>query len=282
MKKIIIVFFAFFLLGCSNSLTLKETYFPNGKLETSFYEDSEGRIQGVFSTYFKNGNLSSTNNFIDGIANGVFKEYYENGEIKLISKIKNNKLNGKTITFYKSGKIESKLFFLNHKKTLCTFFYSNGKIERQASWRQNENVKDLPNCEVYFDKKGKILNDPYNFRKSKYAIVKYGKNEKSLRVKLFGFINDSVVINYKKSYKKDDKSYIRQIKVLSPKIEELVFDIRESDYYNGKINLLIESYYFAPVSEEFPDVKILPVLSEMCIQLDKREKPKKYNLDPIW
>ena len=48
------------------------------KLKTEYFQ-LNGKINGIYKSYYKNGQLYSEVNYIDNKINGIYKEYYENG-----------------------------------------------------------------------------------------------------------------------------------------------------------------------------------------------------------
>ena len=263
------------LTNCSNT-QISETYYKNGQLKSKVNVDEFGNFQGQYIAYFENGKISMITNYKNNMMNGKSFYFYESGEKKSIMSVINNKLNGKSIQFYKSGKIEAKVLFKDNLPLSSTFFYPNGKIEKQISGRLYREENDRANCQVYFNNKGKIINDPVNFKPSYYAIVNYCDNYKALKIKLFGLYNDSIIIKYKKNFQNED-NVIRTIYNNKHKSNEIILDIKSTDYYNGKLNILIETFQF----RSLPNIKLEPGFSEMYIQLDKGEKPAKFNIDPI-
>ena len=69
---------------------LYKTYYSHGNL--AFYGNfKSGKKQGLCKWYYKNGNLELKGNYDNGNPNGLFEWFYENGKIKQRSNIKNGK-----------------------------------------------------------------------------------------------------------------------------------------------------------------------------------------------
>lgn len=87
-----------------------KTYFKNGKLEMS------GRIQnnlnqGKWSYYYPSGRIESEGYFNDDLPEGVWKWYYENGNVKEVGNFKRGNREGKWILYDVDGnKLEEKFF----------------------------------------------------------------------------------------------------------------------------------------------------------------------------
>ena len=45
------------------------------------YFQLNGKINGIYKSYHRNGQLYSEVNYIDGNRNGIYKSYYENGQL---------------------------------------------------------------------------------------------------------------------------------------------------------------------------------------------------------
>ncbi len=279
-KNILLYSFILFLISCSNNDNLKpfKKYYKNRQIKTSGFEDEKGRLQGEFISFYQNGEIASIINFIDGVGTGQVIFFYENGIIKRKGTLLNDKLEGISIEYDSLGIKKYESLFSKSRALTNTQFYPNGKIKSKWSFKVFEAKPGIQNSIVYFDKKGniKLINNDYT-EISEYAIIKYGVKKKSLKVKFIGDVyNDSIVIKYKRNFK--NKSSIREIIIENPKVKELIFDIRPEDYFNGRINILIETYlknrHFA-ISKEF-------LCKEKYIQLDKDEIPAKYNIEPIW
>tara|TARA_B110000259_G_scaffold112128_1_gene128024 strand:- start:322 stop:1488 length:1167 start_codon:yes stop_codon:yes gene_type:complete len=89
-----------------------ESYYENGQLkEVKTYKD--GNYYGLFEIYYENGQLAEKYNYKDGNSDGLFESYYENGQLKS----KENYRDGLNITFsYKSRNIN-----VSEIKTECKY-----------------------------------------------------------------------------------------------------------------------------------------------------------------
>ncbi len=274
MKKLLIITILF-LFSCNQNLKHQKVYYSDGSIEASFYVDKNGKMQGDAITFYKNGKISSSNFFINGKGNGIYKMFYPNGKIKSLMHLKNDLFDGLAYYFDSLGNIESEILYKNEKKLKGKYFYKNGTIEHIQSLVYFKNKNELPNCEVFFNHKGKILFDTKNNKNSRFVKIDFVNNN-ILKVKLFGLFNDSIVVKYKQNFN-DENNIIRTILTNNQKLNEIILDIKPTDYYNGSLNILIETYQF----RSLPNIKLEPGFSEMYIQLDKGEKPAKFNIDPI-
>ena len=65
---------------------------------------------------------------------GLFKTFYENGNIKSEDNYQNWKLNGVCKSFYENGNIESEYNFLSETSFECKKWHSNGQIKHQEKY----------------------------------------------------------------------------------------------------------------------------------------------------
>jgi hypothetical protein len=276
MFKWLILVNILFCFACSSDLKSEQTFYKNGQVKTSGYSDKKGNLQGEFTTYYENGKISSIAVMVDNKLDGIFKQFYENGKILSITSLSNNIPDGISKCFYKSGKLELESVFRKGVLILRTLYYPSGKVKGQICGKIHGINGDY-NSIVFFDENGRVKKED-NGRKSRFANINYINDGKSLNIKLIGNNDcDSIIVKFKRKF--GDNYSIR--KMTKSKIQEFIIDINYTDYYKGKLNILIESYYSIK-SFSLPNVKIEPFIQETCIQLDKGEKPAKYNIDPIW
>jgi antitoxin component YwqK of YwqJK toxin-antitoxin module len=53
------------------------------ELKEEYYEVN-GKIEGVYKSYFENGNIDIICNYINGKLNGEYKSYHSNGQLYII------------------------------------------------------------------------------------------------------------------------------------------------------------------------------------------------------
>jgi len=101
---------------------LKEVY--------TLKEEGSKVLHGPYSDYFENGNLKTSGQYFDNIANGVWEFYYENGQIRMRGNINNGVNEGQWEYYYENGETSMegeisnkkrqgdwKMYFDNHAST---------------------------------------------------------------------------------------------------------------------------------------------------------------------
>ncbi|RZA04128.1 MAG: hypothetical protein EOP47_00195 [Sphingobacteriaceae bacterium] len=89
-------------------------YFFNGKIQGEG-SMKNGKVDGLRTIYYANGNKSLFRNYVDGIANGYSEEYFINGNIKQKGTFKDGKDEGVWQDFYSTGAIKRQMNFVNLK-----------------------------------------------------------------------------------------------------------------------------------------------------------------------
>lgn len=96
------------LAGTETREGLSVSYHPNGKVAVEApYKN--GKLDGVFRSYYENGKVWQTVGYLDGIEEGFSVTYYENGSKKIKEVYKNGILDGATEEYYENGKLRRKL-----------------------------------------------------------------------------------------------------------------------------------------------------------------------------
>lgn len=94
----------------------KTDYYYDGYSVQAEYTLKNGELNGTFKSYYQNGNIMKTGNYINGKENGLFKEYNEEGSIKIEYTMKNGELNGAFKTYYENGKVKKTGNYINGKE----------------------------------------------------------------------------------------------------------------------------------------------------------------------
>ena len=84
---------------------IKETYYPNGKLQMRGKLNNDGQKNGVWISYFENGQKNSESNFKDGINNGYSMVWFPNGNVRYFGDYLNGKRSGTWTYYNEKGKV---------------------------------------------------------------------------------------------------------------------------------------------------------------------------------
>ena len=75
-----------------------------------------GKIDGLWITYLKNGNLSYKANYKNGKRDGLWESYHNNGRLYEEGSYKNGKKNGVWVTYFKNGQLSYKASYKEDKE----------------------------------------------------------------------------------------------------------------------------------------------------------------------
>lgn len=90
---------------------LYKTYYENGDLRQQGMFKNNKKI-GLWLSYYKNNKLKEETNYILGKKEGIYKVYYQNGTLKQESIYKNNKIDGITKIYTFNGNIKYEISYL--------------------------------------------------------------------------------------------------------------------------------------------------------------------------
>ncbi len=117
LKTILLVIFSFTLYGQEGIKSFNEI-------------DSNSLKQGIWYSYYLNGKVCKTENYLDDKKHGTQQEFYENGVIKKIENFRLGKLEGVTYHFLDTGILNFKSYFEKNKKIGTEIhYYWDGTIE---------------------------------------------------------------------------------------------------------------------------------------------------------
>ena len=147
-----------------------------GKKEESNF-NSKGELDGIQTTFFNNGKISTIKTYKNGKRNGLWKKYYKNGNLK--SKItfdNNGKENGTHTRYTESGKILSVINYKNGMKHGEDISYH---IDSDIIEQKQEYVNDKKHgLKMYNNQKGEIRTKSY-YEKGDLVTSAYIKDEKN-------------------------------------------------------------------------------------------------------
>lgn len=138
-------------------------YYENGNKSATFQYGKDGMLNGVHTSWYKNGTLKEEEESKNGMHYGFKKEYFENGKLFAISYVNKNTQYGEWKTWYENGelqshdsydtikntvikekwyrgqKLKSKEFLVKGKRTgEQTEFYENGNMKSKSFYVNGE------------------------------------------------------------------------------------------------------------------------------------------------
>lgn len=117
----------------------------------------DGLADGNYNTYFVNSDgeriLQVSGKYKQGVKEGVWKSYYENGEKKEEAKYENGLLEGEYKSYYMNKKLkEEGEYEANQKTGKWIYYYQNGKKESEGKYDEDKKVKKWK----YYKSNGKV------------------------------------------------------------------------------------------------------------------------------
>lgn len=111
--------------------------------ENIHYEGNieDGKIEGIWRTYYPSGNLYATANYHKGKLDGIAYFYHDNArQVKMAeAEYDGDVLDGTYTEFYTNGKVKARIMYedgLRHGETV--FFYDNGNIKMQSKYKKGK------------------------------------------------------------------------------------------------------------------------------------------------
>lgn len=179
-------------------------YFENGKLKLEESILNDGRLTGVYKTYFENGVPASEINYYGGKKDGKAFEYFEDGKLKFAAIYDWTRDNDDELIYYyktSSEKKAQRILYNAQRKVVELFSPDEKKI---AELTFNGNDKDYKDIKV-FNASGKqiTLNEfasvDKNF-KVKNCVMLYDQNEFLIDVEI-EFENSERSYTFNKTFK---------------------------------------------------------------------------------
>ena len=104
--------------------SVKEEFHYNGKLKSrANYQPKTdgGKLDGLYESYHKNGQLDRKGNYKDGRQDGLFIGFYENGQLAFKVNYKNGREDGIYKWYDENGQLTSKSCLKNHEMVDMTY-----------------------------------------------------------------------------------------------------------------------------------------------------------------
>ena len=95
-----------------------------------------GKIEGIWRVYNKNGQLTHKTEYKDGKKHGFDKVYYENGKLNTQLNYKNGNLHGLVKVFFENGQLMLKGYYEDGKENgLWEYFNVDGTLEKTKIYK---------------------------------------------------------------------------------------------------------------------------------------------------
>ena len=132
-----------YTLGIIYNNFIERNKMVNFKLETM-----PTREDGIYKTYWHNGNLRRVEHLKENFPDGVSKHYFQNGQLELVANHKNKKREGICKLYYENGQLRSQKNFKNGKmdglfegydetgQLKFKHYYKNGNLDVSEKYDQ--------------------------------------------------------------------------------------------------------------------------------------------------
>jgi len=102
-----------------------------------------GKEEGAWVRYHKNGQLMVKANFENGKEQGAFVSYRDNGQLKNKGNYKNGKEEGAWVWYYDNGQVNDKRSYKNGKKEgAWVGYYENGQLRFEGHYKNGKKEGD--------------------------------------------------------------------------------------------------------------------------------------------
>ncbi len=92
----------------SHQTGLVEEFYANGQLKISGVLDNDGLKNGIWTSYFENGQKNSESNFLNGTNHGYSMVWYPNGNVRYFGDYKAGKRTGEWVFYEEDGAVAKK------------------------------------------------------------------------------------------------------------------------------------------------------------------------------
>lgn len=119
-----------------NGTIIKSYVFHSGQMTGEGIIKKDGKKQGSWISYYKDGNIKAKGIYYDNVKTGKWTYYYPNGQVEQTGKYtENGRPDGEWIWYYRSGKVlREENYFNGLKEGLMTEYSENGKSIIQGEY----------------------------------------------------------------------------------------------------------------------------------------------------
>lgn len=159
---------------------------PNNLIiKTEFNLDDNNQLNGMYKTFYKNGNIEFEYPYVNGKPNGEQIARFENGKIQSTVNIIDNKKEG-IKQCYKiinnNHYLEKAINYVNNIITELTIYYSNGNIQIKGPSTSDDFPGFNGNAIEYYDNNSNSIKYEGNWQNGKYngqGVLRYQNGNKN-------------------------------------------------------------------------------------------------------
>lgn len=90
---------------------IEKKFYPSGELKSETSYNAEGKRNGIYKVYYKDGKSKEEIGYLNGRIEGMLKAYYESGKIWYEVPYKKGKKEGTVKTYHKNGKVKKEVVY---------------------------------------------------------------------------------------------------------------------------------------------------------------------------
>jgi len=118
----------------NGKVTIPGGFFENVEGQTKG-KIKEGKRTGLWTSFYPNGKIASTINWVNNLQDGLATEWYESGQKKIEANYKDDKQDGLATEWYENGQKKAEGNFKGGKRNgLLTYWYENGQMQEQVNY----------------------------------------------------------------------------------------------------------------------------------------------------
>lgn len=115
--------------------------YDDGGIE-SIQEYNDSMPEGIYQSWWRNGNRKSKGFFVNGKENGPIYIWWKNGNKEAIGKFVNGKVDGEGLSWFQSGRRHTKVFYTDGVETgIWTSWYENKKQSSLLTFASGKIIK---------------------------------------------------------------------------------------------------------------------------------------------
>ena len=104
-----------------------------------YYIDENGLKQGLFESFYENGNPFIKCTFKDNRLDSLYEEFYENGQLEIRYTCKDGIYDGLYEEFYENGKLRERCTYKNGlRQGLFESFYKDGQVKERCTYKNDQ------------------------------------------------------------------------------------------------------------------------------------------------
>ena len=107
-----------------------------------YHQLSTEPLTGTVVSFFADGRLRTSRNYIDGKSDGLYEQFYDNGQLRERGNWIDGEFDGLYERFYENGQLEMRGNYQDGKSEgLFEWFDENGRLAETRTYRSGELVK---------------------------------------------------------------------------------------------------------------------------------------------